>query len=280
MCRKSTPPCWAGFGVSKLFSLCTQRTEAQAPRLFYGIQSLSTKPAPSNMCPRRSTIPHRHTRQTKAYALRVPLLAPLVEPVVDILKPPLAPAHPRGTSRGASNLGERHAGNDNGVQGAGSLLGGLVLRERSLIPRHLLAVLLRLACNSIQLADHPHTPATRTPQAPEQAGLGQYRGSSGAIRTEVERGSGKGNRDTGTEGLDPTALALHHHPVHLPRRREARTSLQPRDTHESRPVASLGRGLLLRLVRQAAGGRGEESAGNEGGHFIDIFGVWFGWYRR
>lgn len=189
---------------------------------------------------------------------------------MDILQPPLAPAHPRGASRGVSNLGERHAGDNNGVEGAGSLLGGLVLREGSLVPRHLLADLLRLACNSTQLADRPHTPATRTPQAPKQAGPGQYRGSSRAIRTEVERGSGKGNRDTGTEGLDPTALALHHNPVHLPRRCEARTSSQPRDTHEGRPVASLGRGLLLRLVRQAAGGRGEEPAGNERSHFIDI----------
>lgn len=144
-----------------------------------------------------------HGERAEAYALRVSLLAPLVEPVVDILQPLLAPIQPRGLSRGGSNLGERHVGNDDGVQGAGSLLGGLVLREGSLIPRHLVADLFRLAFNPTQLAYHPLPfPSPAKPPSPRPSGGPDNIGNPRAIRTEVERGSGKGNRDTGTEGLN------------------------------------------------------------------------------
>lgn len=88
------------------------------------------------------------------------------------------------------------------------------------------------------------------------------------IRTEVEGSSGERDGDTGTERLYPLPLAssLHQDPPLL----HGRAHRVGGNTHESRAVARLGGGLLVRLVRQTAGGRGEEAAGRDGGHFRGI----------
>ena len=138
-------------GVQMLFTLCTRWTEARG--LVSLLYQTSIDPW-TQSAPVFSALRLRPIHTTGSLKrLRVALLTPLVEPVVDILNTPLASEqHIYIHIAEGTHLGQRHVGDDNGVQGARRLLCGLVLREGGLVPRGLLTNLLRLAFNSAHVS--------------------------------------------------------------------------------------------------------------------------------